>query len=184
MPSSETKTPASETWPGSVTQNLEELVVDHRRDERAGGGTEAAADGQPETDAQVADHQSPSQSADAPKGPAEEAISQFRGRGRPQYGNDVGRRRRGQRPRHDDQPENGVNEPVALPGPVFHLLERQVEDGPGQSAEDEDQHAQTGIDRRIAGFRKKGHHEFAPNTRTQAHHGGTEDTGEKKRMKE
>ena len=43
------------------------------------------------------------------------------------------------------RPEHGIDEPVALPGPVLDFLEGQVKHRPRQAAEREDQYAQSGI---------------------------------------
>ena len=122
-------------------QQLSELMIEQGRSERSDRGTEAAADSQSESDAEVTDHESPGQAAESPHGAAQEAVPQFLDRSRRKHGRHVGRRGKRQRPRHDQQSDDGVNQPVAFPGPAPDLFERQIEHGPGQTAEDEYQHA-------------------------------------------
>ena len=108
---------------------------------RMGGTSVPAAEHSPQPmasprpTAQVADHQSPGQPADAPHRPAQEAIAEFFGRRAlstdTTFGDMVSASTQGT----SDQAEHRVDQPVAFPGPVFDLLEGQIEDRPGEAAE-------------------------------------------------
>ena len=116
---------------------LEEVggVARHdRRNERARRGAESAADGEAESDAQVADHKPPREAAEPPQRAKADAPSQrlvLRVRDDVE---ELRTRREPEDEREDDEPRDRVDEPVRFVLHVLDAAERQREDGAGETA--------------------------------------------------
>ena len=109
-----------------------QLAAKGGRDEGARGRAQPAADGRAQPHAQVADHQSPGQPAEAPHGPEQVAPAERFPGDLAEDREHVGRDERRQDPGRKQQARHRPDQPVALPRPLLDPLQREIEAGPAQ----------------------------------------------------